>query len=73
MRNTSGTHYSFTSISGMNCTGCESNVESTTVWELSDWERDDTEHEVGTVGVDIDVNRPALWLAVEDRSYDLQM
>ena len=72
MRNASGTHYSYTSIGGMSCTGCESNVEST-VLKLSGCEHVDTEHEVGTVSVEVDVNRPALRSAVEDRGYDLQM
>ena len=57
------------SVSGMSCTGCESNVESA-VSELSGCEAVDADHEAGTVTVEGDVDTAALRAAIEDSGYE---
>jgi len=57
-------------VSGMSCTGCESNVESA-VSELAGVQAVDADHEAGTVTVDGDVDEAALREAIEDSGYEL--
>ena len=57
-------------VSGMSCTGCESNVEAA-VSELSGVQGVDADHEAGTVTVDGDVDEAALREAIEDSGYEL--
>jgi len=57
-------------VSGMSCTGCESNVESA-VSELPGCRGVEADHEAGTVTVDGDVEEAALREAIEDRGYEL--
>lgn len=58
------------SVSGMSCTGCESNVE-TAVSELPGCESVEADHEAGTVTVEGDVDEAALREAIEDSGYEL--
>ena len=57
-------------VSGMSCTGCESNVESA-VSELAGVQSVDADHEAGTVTVDGDVDHGAVAEAIEDSGYEL--
>ena len=56
-------------VSGMSCTGCESNVESA-VAELPGCEGVEADHEAGTVTVEGDVDTAALQEAIEDSGYE---
>jgi len=58
-------------VSGMSCTGCESNVESA-VSELSGCEGVDADHEAGTVTVEGDVDQGAVESAIEDSGYTVE-
>jgi len=57
-------------VSGMSCTGCESNVESA-VSELPGCTGVEADHEAGTVTVDGEVDKAALQEAIEDSGYEL--
>ena len=57
-------------VSGMSCTGCESNVESA-VSELPGCTGVEADHEAGTVTVDGNVDEAALREAIEDSGYEL--
>jgi len=57
-------------VSGMSCTGCESNVE-TAVSELSGVTGVDADHEAGTVTVEGEVDEAALREAIADSGYEL--
>ncbi|MFD1642184.1 heavy-metal-associated domain-containing protein [Halohasta litorea] len=57
-------------VSGMSCTGCESNVESA-VSELPGCTGVEADHEAGTVTVDGEVDEAALREAIEDSGYEL--
>ena len=57
-------------VSGMSCTGCESNVESA-VSELPGCTGVEADHEAGTVTVDGEVDEAALQEAIEDSGYEL--
>jgi len=58
------------SVNGMNCTGCESNVE-TAVSELAGSESVEADHETGTVTVEGDVDEGALHEAIEESGYEV--
>jgi len=57
-------------VSGMSCTGCESNVESA-VSELAGVQAVDADHEAGTVTVEGDVDQGAVESAIEDSGYEV--
>ena len=57
-------------VSGMSCTGCESNVESA-VSELAGVQAVDADHEAGTVTVEGDVDQGAVAEAIEDSGYEV--
>jgi len=57
-------------VSGMSCTGCESNIESA-VSELPGCEGVDADHEAGEVVVDGDVDEGAVTSAIEDSGYEV--
>jgi len=57
-------------VSGMSCTGCESNVESA-VSELAGVQAVDADHEAGTVTVEGDVDHGAVESAIEDSGYEV--
>ncbi|MFO7832588.1 MAG: cation transporter [Halohasta sp.] len=56
-------------VSGMSCTGCESNVEAA-VSELPGCTGVEADHEAGTVTVEGDVEEAALREAIEDSGYE---
>lgn len=58
------------SVSGMSCTGCESNVEAA-VSELPGCEGVEADHEAGTVTVEGDVDETAVASAIEDSGYEV--
>lgn len=58
------------SVSGMSCTGCESNVEAA-VSELPGCTGVDADHEAGTVTVEGDVGETAVASAIEDSGYEV--
>jgi len=57
-------------VSGMSCTGCESNVESA-VSELPGCEGVDADHEAGTVAVEGEVDQGDVEAAIEDSGYEV--
>ena len=58
-------------VSGMSCTGCESNVE-TAVSELPGCTGVEADHEDGTVTVEGDVDEGSLTDAIEDSGYTVE-
>ncbi|MEA1932616.1 MAG: cation transporter [Euryarchaeota archaeon] len=58
-------------VSGMSCTGCESNVEAA-VSELPGCTDVEADHEDGTVTVEGDVDEGALQEAIEDSGYSVE-
>ncbi|ATW89867.1 copper chaperone CopZ [Halohasta litchfieldiae] len=58
------------SVTGMSCTGCESNVEAA-VSELQGIQGVEADHEAGTVTVDGDVDEGTVTSAIEDSGYEV--
>jgi len=57
------------SVSGMSCTGCESNVE-TAVSELEGCTGVEADHEAGTVTVEGDLDQSALRATIKEAGYE---
>ncbi|MCL9817221.1 cation transporter [Natronocalculus amylovorans] len=58
-------------VSGMSCTGCEANVESS-VSDITGVSTVDADHESGVVTVEGDSDKPAIEAAITEAGYKIE-